>query len=144
MKTVKELAIQLENKPGALADISELLAANAISILALTVRAQSDTGTLHIIASDPQRAEKVLESSGFTPKINEILAVETPRHPGGLNVLFKALKAAGVNIDYLYSFVGTLGESRNIILMQLSDVPRGYAALEREWVRAYGDEIYGF
>lgn len=144
MKTVNELAIPLENKPGALADISEQLAANAIAILALTVRTERDSGVLHIVTSDPSRSESILRSAGYDPHVNRLLAVETPYHPGGLNTVFKSLKSAGLNIEYLYSFVGTTGDGANILLMKLNDDQQGHDTLRREWIRLFGEEIYSY
>lgn len=145
MKTVKEIAIRLENKPGALARISELLSANGIGIQALTVRPDGATGTIHFIASDPSRVVNVLESAGLSVEVHEVLAAELPHHPGAFHTLLKILSVAGVNIEYLYAWTGSPGPAEStILLLGVDDLPKAHAALAGEWVQLYGEELYTF
>ncbi len=67
MKTVKEIEIKLQNKPGALSEINELLGANGINILALTIRTTGGAGTLDFVATDPTRVVNILESGAMSP-----------------------------------------------------------------------------
>jgi hypothetical protein len=145
MKTVKEVAVKLENRPGALSELSELLAANGINILALTVRTEGPLGTLHFVVTDPARVVNILESAGYSPTVQEILAAEAPHHPGGLNALLKPLKLAGVNVGYLYSCIGSHGAGdETIILLGVDNLSAAHDALEREWIRLYGEELYNY
>jgi hypothetical protein len=145
MKFVQEISVSLTNKPGTLSEISELLSADGISILALTVRTEAEVGTLSFVATDPSRVVNILESAGYTPSVKEIIAAETPHHPGGLNAILKPLKLAGVNVDYLYSCVGPHGAGHSTVIMLGVDDPAGaHAALSKEWIRLYGDELYTF
>lgn len=143
MKTVKEVAVQLENRPGKLSEIGELLAANGIGILALTVRTEGDLGTINLVVTDPARVVNILESAGYAPTIQDILAVEAPHHPGGLNALLKPLKLAGVNVGYLYSCIGETGVGdATVILLGVDNLTAAHDALAREWFRLYGEELY--
>lgn len=145
MKTVKEVAVKLENRPGALSEISELLASNGINILALTVRTEGPLGTLHFVVTDPTRVLNILESAGYSPTVQEILAAEAPHHPGGLNALLKPLKLAGVNVSHLYSCIGSHGAGdETIILLGVDNLAAAHDALEREWIRLYGEELYNY
>jgi hypothetical protein len=145
MKTVKEVAVKLENRPGTLSEISELLASNGINILALTVRTEGPLGTLHFVVTDPTRVLNILESGGYSPTVQEILAAEAPHHPGGLNALLKPLKLAGVNVSHLYSCIGSHGAGdETIILLGVDNLAAAHDALEREWIRLYGEELYNY
>jgi hypothetical protein len=145
MKTVKEVSLKLENRPGALSEISELLGANGINILALTVRTEGDKGTVSLVPEDPARALNILESAGHPLTVREIVAAEMPHHPGGLNAILKPLKLAGVNVEYVYSYLGAHGSSeRTIILLGVDNVAAAHDALTREWIQLYGDELYTF
>ncbi|HMK37243.1 MAG TPA: ACT domain-containing protein [Desulfomonilaceae bacterium] len=145
MKTVKEVAVNLENRPGKLSEISELLGANGINILGLTVRTEGAVGTLNIVVTDPARVVNILESAGYSPSIQEILAAEAPHHPGGLNALLKPLKLAGINVGYLYSCIGSHGAGdETIILLGVDDLAKAHDVLSREWIRLYGEELYNF
>ena len=143
MKTVKEITIALENKPGALSEISELLGAGGMYILALTIKTVGAGGTLSLVASDPSRVVSVLESAGHSPKVRDIIAAETPHHPGGLNAILRPLKRKGINVDCLYACIGCYGAGESpIILLGVNDPAAAYEALSREWIKMYGEELY--
>ena len=145
MKTVKEIEIKLQNKPGALSEINELLGANGINILALTIRTTGGAGTLDFVATDPTRVVNILESGGYEPKLKEVLAAEAPHHPGALHALLKPLKLAGVNIEYIYSSISSHGVGdRTIILLGVDNLAAAHDALTREWIQLYGEELYNF
>lgn len=145
MKAVEEITVKLQNKPGVISELSELLYADGITILALTMRTETEAGTLSFVASDPTRAVNILQSAGYDPTVREIIAAEIPHHPGGLNAVLKPLKLAGVNIEYLYSCVGPHGAGHStVILLGVDDTAAAHDALSREWIRLYGDELYRF
>lgn len=145
MKAVEEISVKLENKPGALSELSELLSADGISILALTVRTGAEAGTLSFVATDPARVVNILESAGYNPTVRNIIAAEIPHHPGGLNAVLKPLKVAGVNVEYLYSCVGPHGAGHStVIMLGVDDTAAAHDALSREWIRLYGEELYRF
>jgi hypothetical protein len=145
MKTIKEISLKLKNRPGTLSEFCELLAANGISVLALTVRTDPQEGIVSFVPSDPSRAMNILESAGYAPSTREILAAEVPHHPGGFNTILKALKLAGVNLEYLYSFMGgyAAGDT-GVILMGVDNLAGAHDALTKEWIRLHGVELYGF
>lgn len=145
MKTVREVAVQLENTPGALSAIVDLLGAAGIAVLAVFARAAGPVGSVNFVAPDPDRAVAILQGAGYKPTVQEILAVEMPRHPGGLNTLLKALKSAGVNVEYLYSWIGASAPGCSpIVFLGVNDRAAAYDALAREWIRMYDEELYRF
>lgn len=143
MKTVQEISVKLENRPGTLSEVSELLGANTINILALTVRTDGNIGYMNFIASDPVRAQSVLQSSGYETSSHDIIAAETPLHPGGLNAVLKPLKLAGINIEYLYSCIGSYGGvDRTILLLGVTDIAAAHDALTAQWIKLFDEELY--
>ena len=143
MKTVKEISIELENKPGILSAISDLLAAEGIVILGLTARPQGQTGTVSFVATDPVRVAAILDSAGYKPSVKEIIAAEAPLPPGGFNAILKALKQANVNVEYLYTcFNSHFTGNRVVMLLSVNDLAAAHEALEQEWIRLYGEELY--
>ncbi|MEJ2718429.1 MAG: hypothetical protein P8182_15055 [Deltaproteobacteria bacterium] len=145
MKTVREIAVPVENAPGTLSAISELLGANGIPILAVTLRAERNSGSVHVVVPEPDRVANILEGAGYAPSVQEIIAAEIPLHPGGLNALLKSLRLAGVNIEYLYSFIGgnAAGDS-SILLLGVNDLAEAVNALSEEWIQLHGEELFMF
>ncbi len=145
MKSVQEITVKLENRPGSLSEISELLGANGISILALTLKPEGSGGTTSLVCTDPARALNILESAGYSATVREIIAAEAPHHPGALNALLKPLKLAGVNVEGFYSCIGSHGAGdKTVILLSVDNLAAAYDALSKEWIKLYGEELYNF
>jgi hypothetical protein len=102
---VEQISIFLENKPGALAEVTRILGDSGINIRALSLADTKDFGILRLIVNDNDRARQVLDQKGFTVRKTEVVAVEVPDRPGGLADILKSLADAGVNVEYLYAFV---------------------------------------
>jgi hypothetical protein len=140
MKTVKQLSVSLPNKPGMLSKISDVMGVNGINIIGLYVRTTGGEGVLSFVANDPERALNVLKLAGYEVTEEQIVACETPHHPGGLNAILKPLKEADVNVEYLYSYLGSGGHT--VLLLGIDKLQEGTNALERNWIRLYGSELY--
>jgi hypothetical protein len=140
MNTAKQIDLWLENKPGRLSEVSGLLGANGVSILAFYVVTEGDEGKLHFIADDPDRAMNVLKTAGYRAESREVIACEMPDHPGGLNALLKPLKSANINLDYIYPCIGTGHET--VLILGVEPINDAIKILEDNWIRILGDELY--
>lgn len=140
MKTVKEIDLFLKNEPGQLSRVSEVLGANGINILAFYVSTEGDQGKLRFVANDPEKAINVLKTAGYKINMQEVIACETPHHPGGLNAVLKPLKAARINVDYIYPCIGT-GEM-TVLIIGLGPVKEALKIMEDNWIRVLGSELY--
>lgn len=97
--TTTEIEVELDNEPGTLADVSEVLADENINILGFTCVAQGDSGTACFIADDPNAAIETLESEGFHPETRDAVFVPTPNEPGRLARLSRRLGNSAINIE---------------------------------------------
>ena len=139
-KTVRQLSISLPNKPGMLSKISEIMGHNGINLIGLYVKTRGDEGILSFVANDVDRAASVLQVAGYEVHEDQVLACETPHHPGGLNAILKPLKEAGINVEYLYSYLGSGDHA--ILLLGVDKLQEGIDVLEKNWIRLYGSELY--
>ena len=142
MKTVQEISHSLKNEPGALSEVSDILGANGINILALYFTAQGKEGRLQFICNDPERASNVMKSLGYDIETREVIACVVPNHPGGLNAVLKPLKSAGINVDYIYSCLGT-GDI-TVVILGVDSVENACTILSANWIRLMGKELYKF
>ena len=83
--------------------MTTVLANNGISIRALTVAQSTDNSTVRIIVDNVIWASSVLRNMGFAPDYTDVIAVEVPNIPGGLNKVLEILKNGCINIEYLYA-----------------------------------------
>ena len=118
---ITQLSVFAENKPGHIIAPCRLLADAGVDLRALSLADTQRFGILRIIASDWQKAQKVLEQAGFTVRATEVVALEVPDHPGGLADVLTALKDAEINIEYMYAF--PFGREKRAVLIFRFDNP---------------------
>lgn len=97
-----EFIVDMENRPGRLATLTEALAAFDVNIEALTAYGHDGDGTVRLITSDAPTTRRVLDEASLHFEEHTILAVSLPHRPGELARITRSLADAGVNIDALY------------------------------------------
>ena len=138
---IKQISIVLDNVPGAMSHVSEILGREGVNIRAISVADTSDISPVRFVVDDPARALNILKTNGFATKETDVLAVETPDHPGGLNAVLKPLKNAGINVHYLYPHLGRIG-GQAIVILGVDKPEEAQKALQQNWVRTMGKEVY--
>jgi hypothetical protein len=128
--SVKQISIFLENKSGRLAEVTKILGDGGINLRAITIADTADFGILRLIADDPDKALKILESGGFTAKVTEVLAVEVPDSPGGLAKAMAVFSENAVNIEYLYASLEHT-QQKAVIIFKVEELARGQDVLSR-------------
>ena len=143
--SVKEIDLLLKNEPGQLSLVSEILGSNGVNIIAFYAYSKGDEGGLKFVANDPERAITVLQSRGYKMNVVEVIACETPNHPGGLNSILKPIKKEGINVDYVYpclSSQGTNGEAILILGVASKDRERTISVLKENWINLIDEDLY--
>ena len=139
---VSQLSVFIENKSGRLADVTRALADAGINILALSIADTIDYGLLRLIVNDPVKARNALSVAGFTVTLTDVLAIVVPDKPGGLAGIIEILAGAGINIEYMYAFVGTSGENA-IVVFRIERLDLAISPLQQKGVRIMtGDELH--
>jgi hypothetical protein len=112
---LKDIAIELENKTGALADLGETLGKENINIEGFCGTLCEGKDVLHILVEEHGKAYNILERAGF--KIEEqrdVLVIpikDMVRKPGSGGKLFRKLAQENINIDLIY-----LAENNRLII----------------------------
>ena len=104
--SVKQISVFLENKPGALCDLTGVLAEHGIDMRAFSLAEASDFGIARIIVDDVYKTTTVLRDSGFVHSVSPVLAVALSDTPGGLNEILQCLREKAINVEYMYAFLG--------------------------------------
>ncbi len=102
---MKDLEIILENKPGALARMGEILGKNKISLEGGGVFANGQSSIAHFLVEEADRAKEVLTAVGIiVSKINDVIIQKLRQDvPGQLGLFCRRLAEANVNILVQYS-----------------------------------------
>jgi len=140
--SVIQVSVSLENVPGKFLDVSQRLGAEGINIRAISVADTSDISTVRFVADNPQKTVNVLKSHGYSVKETDVIAVEVPDHPGGLQAVLKPLKGAGINVLYLYPYLGRGESGQPIVVLGVDRTKEAVEVLKQNWVHTFGKEIY--
>jgi hypothetical protein len=112
---LKDIAIVLENKPGALAALGETLGKENINIEGLSGALCEAGDIVHILVEEAGKAYNILERAGFTIKDQrEVLVIEIKdivTKPGSGGSIFRKLAQEEINIDLIY-----LAENNRLII----------------------------
>jgi hypothetical protein len=138
---ITQISVILDNVPGSLSHVSEILGREGVNIRAISVADTSDVSTVRFVVDDPVKALNILKSHGFRIKETDVLAVETPDHAGGMNAVLKPLKDAGINVHYLYSHLGRAG-GQAICILGVDRTEDAQKVLAANWVHTLGKEVY--
>ena len=128
LETATQLAVFLENRPGALVRVCEALAKAGINIQGLTVSDTVDHSVIRMIVSDPTKALMLLGERGVLAFENDVLCIDAVNERGVLGKIADALARAEVNIEYAY-FASNITSPKGMIILRPSDVDRAKRAL---------------
>ncbi len=138
---IKQISISLENEPGILSNVSEIMGNEGVNIRAISVADTADISTVRFVVDDPQKAINILKTHGYAVKETDVLAVETPDHPGGLNAVLRPLKSANINVHFLYPYLGRVSDQA-IVILGVDKTEEAEKVLKQNWVHTLGEEIY--
>lgn len=128
LETATQLAVFLENRPGALARVCEALAKAGVNIHALTVSDTVDHAVVRMIVSDPTKALMLLGERGVLAFENDVLCIDAANELGVLGRIADALSRAEVNIEYAYLATGSTS-SKGIIVLRPSNIEKARQAV---------------
>lgn len=127
--SLKQLTVFVENKQGAIVDITEALAANNVDLRALSIADTKDFGILRLIVNNNDVAAKALSDHGYIIKNTEVVGVKIGDAPGKLSKALKVLDEKGINLEYLYAFM-TRTEKHAYVVLRVADNAAAESALE--------------
>ena len=114
--TVRQISIFLENKPGKLLALTQVLRQNQIDMRALSLAEAEDFGLARLIVDDSYKTACVLREAGYILSTTPVLAAAIPDQAGSLCAILEQLEAHSVNLEYTYAFTGRQANSAYIIL----------------------------
>lgn len=127
--SLKQLNVFVENKKGALVQITEALAKSEINMRALSIADTEEFGILRLIVNDTDTASEMLEELGYLIKITDVVGVKIGDAPGKLSKALSVLDENNINVEYLYAFMART-EKHAYVVLRVADNSAAEAALE--------------
>ena len=131
---VDQISVFVENKPGRVHRLTQVLRKNNVDLLTLSIADTKDYGILRCVTSDNKKAMAVLREAGFTVSETKLIGVEVPDRPGGLADVLDVFDECGISIEYLYSFAKT-SDKRAVILFRVENTEEALRMLEGKDIR---------
>lgn len=98
-----DLVIDIENTPGALADVAAAISDAGVNIAAATCVGPGDRAEVHILVPHAEAARHLLAISHIAvTREREVVVIDVEDRPGVLADLTRKVAKAGVNLDLVY------------------------------------------
>lgn len=127
---MKDLTIELENRPSALAEMGEALGRAGISVEGGGAWVVDGQGVAHFLFADGTAARQALTAAGIRVVAERDVLVQRLKQdvPGQLGLLTRRMADAGVNIEVLYS------DHDHQLILVVDDLARGQE-VSQAWAR---------
>ncbi|MBA4137495.1 MAG: amino acid-binding ACT domain-containing protein [Opitutus sp.] len=120
---MQDVTIELDNRPGTLADMGEALGRAGVSVEGGGAWVVQGVGVAHFLVADGAAARGALTAAGIRVVVVRDVVVQRLRQdePGQLGKLTRRMAQAGVNIEVLYS------DHDHQLVLVVDDVAKGRA-----------------
>ena len=98
---MRAFIVNLDNRPGTLADLGEALGERGINITGLAGTTWEGNGAAAIVTNDDDGATAALDEAGLAYRQVEVVSVTLEDRPGALGEAARRLATAGVNIELI-------------------------------------------
>jgi hypothetical protein len=130
---VKQFSVFAENRVGRLYDLTSLLGAHDVHVMAVTTLDTTDSAIVRLIVDDPDRTRELMVNNDFYFTESDVLVVEFDGEYQLKGVL-AALLEAEINIHYVYSFLRRPGDKAAVAL-SIEDADVAASALGKRGFR---------
>lgn len=139
-----QVSVFLENKLGHLERVTSVLNRAQINIRSVHLNhTASGWGILNLVVSEPERAQRLLNESGMSSALREIVVLKMEDQPGGLDRLLQAIVAAGVNFSNAYGRTVEEGGCA-FFMIDVQDIPGARQRLQDKGLEIMADRlVYG-
>lgn len=111
-----EFVVEVEDRPGALASVGEVLGEARVNIVAAAVFAAGGRGLIHLVVDDSDAALAALKLAGINVRATrDVFVVTLEDRPGELGRFARKLATSGLNISALY-LAGQSGGDKELIV----------------------------
>ena len=132
--SLNQISVFLENKPGRLQALTDILAKMDVNMRALSLAETAEFGIARIIVDELDSAIEMLKAEEYIYAITKVLGVAIPDEPGGLNRVLKILNQTGVNIEYMYAFLSGKSADHAYMIFHVQEAEKAVAALEEKGI----------
>ncbi|MBQ9730120.1 MAG: ACT domain-containing protein [Clostridia bacterium] len=116
----KQLSVFIENRPGRLGEVLNVLKENKVNIQSLSLADTTEYGLLRLIVDKPEEGKEKLFSAGFSSMLTDVLIVKIPHSPGSLQNILKVISDKNISVEYMYGL--TVAGDEASVVVKTSDL----------------------
>lgn len=124
-----QISVFIENRPGSLAQVIDILRDAKVNMLALALNEGLDIGYLRVTVDKLDVAKKALEAAEHLVLDREVILLEVANKPGGFAAASDRWAKNAINIEYAYSATSP-SPDRSIIVVRVADAKKALAILD--------------
>ncbi len=141
--TIKQLSVFLENKPGHLSQLCNILTNKGINLLNMMIADTKDFGIVRIIVKEWETAKLAFEENGFTVTVVDVALIEVDNQPGGLAKLLTFFGEENLGIDYMYAFPQAFSNNqKSVIVIKFNDLTSSTSILQKNKDKIIGSSEF--
>ena len=129
MPIEKQLSVFMENKPGRLSHICNVLAEARVNVHAMSVHDTVDHAIVRLMVDQPTKALIILEQEGLHIVSQDVVVIEIENKPGIISTIAKKLFRADINIEYAYC-TATKNQDLGCLVIKTMDAEQTLEILE--------------
>lgn len=126
---VEQISVFIDNRPGRLAELCNIIGKNGIDIRALQLVEAGEFGLVRMITDNNEKATTLLKGAGMSYKKGEVLGVLMEDKPGAMGLIATLLSDASINIEYAYAFITKI-EKKAILILKVTDLKKSIEVLK--------------
>lgn len=130
---INQITVFLENKAGALLNVTKILSDNKVDLRAINIAETADYGLLRMITADNAEAEKVLKAESLIFTKTPVLAVAIADKTGALSEVLEILANENIDVHYMYSIFGHQN-GKAYMIMQVEDAEKATEILKNQGI----------
>ncbi len=126
---MKQITVLVENKPGALAEVTEAIGRSGINIISISAQGFENTGVIRVLTTDVTTAINELKKKGYEAVVNDIIILKLLDKPGELYKVTKKLSREGLNLRAVY-IIGKEGE-KTVVAIDPEDYKKALTVISK-------------
>ncbi|MDE0835294.1 MAG: hypothetical protein OSA84_02955 [Akkermansiaceae bacterium] len=136
---VRQFAVMLPNRVGALASLVKLLRSSSIEVIGLSVQDSRDATVARLVLSDTDTAESIFCEKGIPHTTCELVVVALKESGPGLLQCLDIMMIAETNVDFAYALLpGPNGQA--LLAMHVEDYDFATSVLNRSGFKLMYEE----
>ena len=113
----KQFMITVDNRVGTLAEVTNVIAASGINLVALCAYAVDNKGVIMFVSDNNTEAKKLLKSKRYDVREEDVIVVWLSNKPGAMQAVSQKIANVGIDLNLVYGSVDQNGKTSRMVLI---------------------------